>query len=87
MNPTQAVLSLVIVDRILDACKDIPRASLEGMSIASQLDLLFLLRGHHGTIGNFWSTQKAVMFLVGDDAFWRWPEVAKVEVAESAAVN
>jgi len=87
MNPLQALVSRLIVNRILDACKDIPRPTLEGMSIASQLDFLFLLRGHYGSIGNFWSTQKAVMFLVGEEAYWRWPEEAGAKASANNTVN
>ena len=87
MSPMHALVSRVIVNRILDACKDIPRASLEGMSIASQLDLLFLVRGHYGSIGSFWGTQKAVMFLVGEEEYWRWPEEAEAKTSASTAVN
>lgn len=44
MNPTKTELSQAIISRILEASNDIPRTSLEQMSLASQLDLLFLLR-------------------------------------------
>lgn len=87
MIPTPTEASRVIVDRILNACNVIPRPSPEGMSTASQLDLSFLLRGNYGSMGNFWSTQKALMFLVGEEAYWRWPEEAEVKASASATVN
>ncbi len=87
MNPTHTELSRVIIGRILEASPNIPRANLEGMSLASQLDLLFLLRGSYGSIGNFVSTQRALRHLVGEDEFWRWPEQTKTETSASATVN
>jgi len=84
MNPAHTELSQAIIDRILEAKPSLSREPLEAMSLASQLDLLFLLRGSWGSLGNFSSTQRAIRHLVGDEAFWRWPEVTKVEVLENA---
>jgi len=84
MNPAHTELSQAIIDRILEAKPSLSREPLEAMSLAAQLDLLFLLRGSWGSLGNFSSTQRAIRHLVGDEAFWRWPEVTKVEVLENA---
>jgi hypothetical protein len=49
------------------------------------LNVLFLLRGSYGSVGDYMTTQRALRHLVGDDAYWRWPEAAKVP--QNAAVN
>ncbi len=87
MSLTHLELSKAIIDRILEAKPSLSRAGLEGMSLASQLDLLFLLRGSWGSLGNFGSTQRALRHLVGEDEFWRWPEEIKAEASASATVN
>jgi len=82
-----AELSTNIISRILEATSNIPRIVLEEMSLAAQLNVLFLLRGSYGSVGDYMTTQRALRHLVGDDAYWCWPEVTKVEVTENAAVN
>lgn len=43
---------------------------------------MFLLRGSCGSVGDFMITGRALRRLVGDDAYRRWPEVARVEFTE-----
>ena len=92
MNPEHqkvivAELSKNIVSRILETTSNIPKIVLEEMSLAAQLNVLFLLRGSYGSVGDYMTTQRAIRHLVGDDAYWRWPERTRAEVSENAAVN
>jgi len=92
MNPANqnvivAELSKNIISRILEATPNIPKTVLEDMSLAGLLNVLFLLRGSYGSVGDYMTTQRALRHLVGDHAYWCWPEVTKVEVTENAAVN
>ena len=43
------------------------------LSLASVVNLLFLIRGEWGSIGDFVTTQKALRALVGDDLLWAEP--------------
>lgn len=92
MNPAHqkailAELSKTIVSRILEATPNIPKTVLEEMSLAGQLNILFLLRGSYGSVGDYVTTQRALRHLVGEDLYWRWPEVTRVEAPQNAAVN
>ena len=92
MNPAHqnvivTELSKNIISRILETTSNIPKIVLEEMSLAAQLNVLFLIRGSYGSVGDYTTTQRALRHLVGDDAYWCWPEVTKVEVTENAAVN
>ena len=40
------------------------------LSLAAILNLLFLLRGEWGSIGEYVTTQRALRALVGDELFW-----------------
>lgn len=92
MNPAHhkailAELSKIIVSRILEATPNIPKTVLDEMSLAGQLNILFLLRGSYGSIGDFVTTQRAMRHLVGEDNFWRWPEETEVKASASTVVN
>jgi hypothetical protein len=84
---TSAELSKQIISRILEATSNISKTVLEEMSLAAQLNVLFLLRGSYGSLGDYATTSRALRHLVGEDAYWRWPELTKAEAAESTAVN
>ena len=43
------------------------------LSLAAALNLLFLVRGEWGSIGDFVTTQRAIRALVGDDLLWAEP--------------
>lgn len=43
------------------------------LSLASALNLLFLLRGEWGSIGDYVTTVKALRATVGDDLIWAEP--------------
>ena len=44
------------------------------LSLAAVLNLLFLLRGEWGSIGDYVTTQRALRTLVGDDLLWAEPQ-------------
>ena len=44
------------------------------LSLAAVLNLLFLLRGEWGSIGDFVTTHKALRALIGDDLLWAEPQ-------------
>ena len=43
------------------------------LSLASALNLLFLLRGEWGSIGDYVTTLKALRATIGDDLIWAEP--------------
>ena len=56
------------------------------LSLACALNLLFLLRGEWGSIGDYMTTLKALRTTVGDDLIWaepsKSPTVAAPEVIQ-----
>ena len=44
------------------------------LSLAAILNLLFLLRGEWGSIGDYVTTQRAIRALVGDELLWAEPK-------------
>lgn len=52
------------------------------LSLAAALNLLFLLRGEWGSIGDYVTTQKALRELVGDDLVWAEPRKGSVTAIE-----
>ena len=46
------------------------------LSLAAALNLLFLLRGEWGSIGDYVTTQRAVRALVGDALLWAEPQTS-----------
>ena len=44
------------------------------LSLAALLNLLFLMRGEWGSIGDFVTTQRALRSTVGDDLLWADPQ-------------
>ena len=44
------------------------------LSLAGVVNLLFLLRGEWGSIGDYVTTQKALRELVGDELLWAEPK-------------
>jgi hypothetical protein len=44
------------------------------LSLAGVLNLLFLLRGEFGSIGDYVTTQRAIRALVGDELLWAEPQ-------------
>jgi hypothetical protein len=55
------------------------------LSLAALLNLLFLLRGEWGSIGDYGTTQRAVRELVGDELLWAEPQkstLAPIELVQ-----
>ena len=46
------------------------------LSLAGLLNLLFLLKGEWGSIGDYVTTQRTLRALVGDELLWAEPEKA-----------
>lgn len=44
------------------------------LSLAALLNLLFLVRGDWGSIGDYFTTQRALLATVGDDLLWADPQ-------------
>jgi hypothetical protein len=44
------------------------------LSLAAVLNLLFLIRGEWGSIGDYVTTQRALRALIGDDLLWAEPQ-------------
>ena len=44
------------------------------LSLGALLNLLFLLRGEWGSIGDYFTTQRALRATVGDDLLWADPQ-------------
>jgi hypothetical protein len=52
------------------------------LSLGRILNLLFLLKGEWGTIGDFWTTHQALRAVIGDDLLWAEPEKSPPVPAE-----
>jgi hypothetical protein len=52
------------------------------LSLGRVLNLLFLLKGEWGTIGDFWTTHQTLRALVGDDLLWAEPQKPSPAPAE-----
>lgn len=46
------------------------------LSLAALLNLLFLIRGEWGSIGDYVTTQRAIRGIVGDELLWAEPETS-----------
>ena len=55
------------------------------LSLAAVLNLLFLLRGEWGSLGDYVTTQRALRALFGDDLLWAEPK--KAMAASVGTVN
>lgn len=44
------------------------------LSLAALLNLLFLIRGEWGSIGDYMTTQRAIRAVVGDELLWADPQ-------------
>jgi len=59
------------LERAIPGCEE---GAFAHLSLAAVLNLLFLLRGEWGSIGDFVTTQRALRSLLGDDLLWAEPE-------------
>jgi len=60
--------------RLEQAVPGSPEGAFSHLSLAGVLNLLFLLRGEWGSIGDYVTTQRALRATVGDHLFWAEPE-------------
>jgi hypothetical protein len=60
--------------RLEQAIPGSPEGAFAHLSLAAVLNLLFLLRGDWGSIGDYVTTQKALRALIGDDLLWAEPQ-------------
>jgi hypothetical protein len=74
------------------ACKRLEQAipgsspdAFTDLSLAAALNLLFLLRGEWGSLGDYVTTQRALRALCGDDLLWAEPN--KPTAASVGMVN
>ena len=81
MNPSEDAKQDVYQHILKTASKRLEQAvpgSSEGtfgqLSLAAVLNLLFLMRGDWGSIGDYGTTQRAIRAVVGDDLLWAEPE-------------
>jgi hypothetical protein len=81
MNPSEDARQNVYKSILKTASKRLEQAvpgSSDGtfghLSLAAVLNLLFLLRGEWGSIGNYVTTQRAIRAVGGDDLLWAEPQ-------------
>lgn len=60
--------------RLEQAIPGSPEGAFSDLSLAGVLNLLFLLRGEFGSIGDYVTTQRAIRALVGDELLWAEPQ-------------
>ena len=76
MNPSEDARQNVYKCILKTASKRLEQAipgsegAFSQLSLAAVLNLLFLLRGDWGSIGDFVTTQRAIRAVVGDELFW-----------------
>ena len=92
MNPGQqqamhAELVKTLIARILDITSNFQKPILEELSLAGLVNLLFLLRGEFGSLGDYASTQRALRHLVSDALYWKYPEPISLEIPANAQLN
>jgi hypothetical protein len=69
--------------RLEQTIPDIEEGDFEHLSLAGVLNMLFLLRGDWGSVGDFVGTLKALRAILGDDLVWSEPAL-KTSSDESA---
>jgi len=60
--------------RLEQAIPGSPEDAFAHLSLAAVLNLLFLIKGEWGSIGDFVTTQRALRSIVGDDLLWAEPQ-------------
>ena len=90
MNSQEAIhgeLVKTVISRIVDVTTNFPRVILEELSLAALVNVLFLLRGEFGSVGDYGSTQRALRHLVSDTLYWEYPKPIRTDIAANAQVN
>ena len=87
MNPSEDARQNVYKSILKTASKRLEQAvpaSSEGtfghLSLAGVLNLLFLLRGEFGSIGDYITTQRAIRAVVGDELLWAEPKTSPAPI-------
>jgi hypothetical protein len=71
--------------RLAQSIPNSEAATFAHLSLSANLNLLFLVKGEWGSLGDYVTTQRAVRGLVGDDLLWAEPQkptLASVEVVQ-----
>jgi hypothetical protein len=83
MNPSEDARQNVYQSILKAASKRLEQAipgssedTFAHLSLAAILNLLFLLRGEWGSIGDYVTTQRAIRVVVGDELLWAEPQKA-----------
>ena len=74
-NVYQAILKTAS-KRLEQAIPGSSEGTFGNLSLAAVLNLLFLLRGEWGSIGDYVTTQRAIRAVVGDELLWAEPQKA-----------
>lgn len=69
--------------RLQQAIPGSPEGAFAHLSLAAVLNLLFLLKGEWGSIGDYVTTQGALRALIGDDLLWAEPQKSTPATVES----
>ena len=73
--------------RITEAIPELPKEAIANLSLAVLLNLLFLLRGEWGSLGDYVSTQKGLRTLIGEKLFWDSPQLEQRETPAGGLVH
>jgi len=65
--------------RLTEAIPVLPKEALESLPLAVLLNLLFLIRGEWGSLGDFVTTQKGLRAVVGEKLYWKGPQQGPLE--------
>lgn len=65
--------------RITDTIPELSKEALENLPLAVLVNLLFLLRGEWGSLGDYVTTQKGLRAVVGEKLFWNSPQQEQPE--------
>ena len=60
--------------RLEQAIPGLSEGAFAHLSLAALLNLLFLIKGEWGSIGDYVTTQRAIRVLIGDELFWAEPQ-------------
>lgn len=86
---TDNVVRQTVYEQILKAANKRLELAIPGseyafahLSLGAVLNLLFLIRGEWGSIGDFVTTQRALRASVGDDLLWAEPQKSSTTPGE-----
>jgi len=70
----------VLTKRITDVCAEIPASSLDKLSIAKLVAVLWLLIGQYGSVGDYSTTFYALRELLSEEVLHRKPAETETTV-------